>query len=198
VAIRLLAWTWRIRREDAARLDDPLSRGEPVIVVFWHGEILPIAWVHRRHGIAPLISTHRDGELIARVVTSLGYRTVRGSTSRGGARALLEMSRLLREGRSVAITPDGPRGPRHHFSSGALILAQRTGRPIIAFKASASRAWRMRSWDRHLVPKPFATVTVRYSSLQQVDAASPRDAEREAPRFARLLAELGGEPDDNG
>jgi lysophospholipid acyltransferase (LPLAT)-like uncharacterized protein len=156
-------------------------------VVFWHGEILPIAWGHRGSGIAPLISTHADGEIIARIVEGLGYRTVRGSTSRGGARAVLEMTRLVADGITIAVTPDGPRGPRHEFAPGALVVAQRSGRPLMAVRASADRAWRLRSWDRHLVPKPFATVTYRYSEPRLIPAESAREAEALAPEMARLL-----------
>lgn len=195
LVLRALGLTWRVRREGAEFMDGPLSRGEPQIIVFWHGEIVPISWVHRGRGIAPLISTHADGEIIARIVQNLGYRTVRGSTSRGGARALLEMTRLLEEGITVGVTPDGPRGPRHVFSPGALVVAQRSGRPIVFLRARASRAWRLRSWDRHLIPKPFARVTVWCSPPYSVEAPTPRDAEAEAPRFTRLLQELGGSPD---
>lgn len=195
--IRLLGLTWRIRREGEERLYGPLRRGETQVVVFWHGEILPIAWAHRGSGIAPLISTHADGEIIARIVEGLGYRTVRGSTSRGGARAILEMVRLLQQGVTIAVTPDGPRGPRHDFAPGALAVAQRAGRPLLGVRASATRAWRLRSWDRHLVPKPFATVTYRYSEPQVLAAVSVREAEARAPEMAHALLDLVPLPDES-
>lgn len=191
LVLRLLGMTWRVRREGQSAFDDLLARREPFIIVFWHGEIVPVSWVHRNRGFAPLISRHADGEIIARIVEGLGYRTVRGSTSRGGVRALLETVKHVEEGITVGFTPDGPRGPRHVFAPGALIVAQRTGRPIVALGATASRAWRLRSWDRHLVPKPFATVTIRYSEPQFVQAGEARDAAREQPRFEALLASLG-------
>lgn len=190
LVLRLLGATWRVRRVGGQAFDTMLARNEPFIVVFWHGEIVPVTWVHRQRGIAPLISRHADGEVIARIVEGLGYRTVRGSTSRGGVRALLETAQLVNDGITVGFTPDGPRGPRHVFAPGALIVAQRTGRPIIALGATASRAWRLRSWDRHLVPKPFATVTIRYSEPQYVVAGQARDAAQEQPRFETLLASL--------
>jgi lysophospholipid acyltransferase (LPLAT)-like uncharacterized protein len=191
LVLRLLGMTWRVRREGQAAFDDMLARQEPFIIVFWHGEIVPVTWVHRNRGFAPLISRHADGEIIARIVEGLGYRTVRGSTSRGGVRALLETAQRVEEGITVGFTPDGPRGPRHVFAPGALIVAQRTGRPIVALGATASRAWRLRSWDRHLVPKPFATVTIRYSEPQFVQATEAREAGREQPRFEALLNALG-------
>jgi lysophospholipid acyltransferase (LPLAT)-like uncharacterized protein len=189
--LRLLGMTWRVRRVGHQPFDDMLARHEPFIIAFWHGEIVPVSWVHRHRDLAPLISTHADGEIIARIVQGLGYRTVRGSTSRGGVRALLETAQLVSSGVTVGFTPDGPRGPRHVFAPGALIVAQRTGRPIVALGATASRAWRLRSWDRHLVPKPFATVTIRYSEPQFVVGDQARDALREQERFASLLASLG-------
>lgn len=192
--LRLLGWTWRVRRENHEAFDAMLARGEPFIVVFWHGEIVPVTWVHRGRGIAPLISRHADGEIIARIVEGLGYRTVRGSTSRGGVRALLETAQYVKDGITVGFTPDGPRGPRHVFAPGALIVAQRTGRPIVALGATASRGWRLRSWDRHLVPKPFATVTIRYSGPEYVNAGQARDAVNEQARFERLLAGLADRP----
>lgn len=192
--IRLLGLTWRIRRVGPETFDARLARGEAFIIVFWHGEIVPVAWVHRHRGIAPLISRHADGEVIARIVEGLGYRTARGSTSRGGVRALLETARLLEEGISVGFTPDGPRGPRHQFAPGALVVAQRTGRPIIALAASATRAWRLRSWDRHLIPKPFATVTIRYAAPEYVTVASAREAEGEVPRFEAVMRGISAGP----
>lgn len=188
--LRVLGTTWRVRRVGSAAFDGMLAKDEPFIVVFWHGEIVPVTWVHRRLGIAPLISRHTDGEVIARIVEGLGYRTVRGSTTRGGVRALLESAQLVQDGVTIGFTPDGPRGPRHVFAPGALIVAQRTGRPIIALGATASRAWRLKSWDRHLVPKPFATVTIRYSEPQFVHSRQARDAAQEQPRFEALLASL--------
>lgn len=188
--LRLLGSTWRIRRINHEAFDSMLARAEPFIVVFWHGEIVPVTWIHRGRGLAPLISRHADGEIIARIVEGLGYRTVRGSTTRGGVRALLETVQHVNDGITVGFTPDGPRGPRHVFAPGALIVAQRTGKPIIALGATASSAWRLKSWDRHLIPKPFATVTVRYSAPEYVKATDARDAVKEQARFEALLGAL--------
>jgi lysophospholipid acyltransferase (LPLAT)-like uncharacterized protein len=190
LVLRALGMTWRIRREGHEPFDALLAAQTPFIVVFWHGEIVPVTWIHRGRGIAPLISQHADGEIIARIVEALGYRTIRGSTTRGGVRALLEAAQRVQEGITIGFTPDGPRGPRHVFQPGAVIVAQRTGRPIIALGITASRSWRLRSWDRHVVPKPFARVTVRYSTPQFVQAADARDAVAEVPRFEALLGAL--------
>ena len=91
---------------------------------------------------------------------------------------------------SLAITPDGPRGPRHVFAPGALIVAQRSQRPIVFVAATASRAWRARSWDRHLVPKPFSTVTITYSEPSLVSAKHARDVDKDLPHFEKSLNEM--------
>lgn len=185
--LRVLARTWRVTRVGEEHLDAVRSTGKPMVIVLWHGELLPILWAHRDQRIAVLISTHADGEIIARICESLGCRTVRGSSSRGGVRALLELVRELEAGHEVAITPDGPRGPRRIFASGAVVAAMRAQVPVIAFGAVVDRAWRLRSWDRFVVPKPFARVEVRYSEAARVETTNAREAEHEVPRFAQLL-----------
>ncbi|HEV7993010.1 MAG TPA: DUF374 domain-containing protein [Gemmatimonadaceae bacterium] len=156
----------------------------------WHGELLPLLWLHRSQGIALVISEHRDGEIIARIAETLGYTTVRGSSSRGGSRALIGLIRELESGRDAAVTPDGPRGPAHVFAPGAAIAAQRTGALVLPIRAKASRAWRLKSWDRFLVPKPFAVVEVVYGTPMTVEASSPREAAEQAPRLQLVLDSL--------
>ena len=135
-----------------------------VIYTLWHGRLLPLTYYHRNQNIATLISQSSDGEYIARVVERWGYEAIRGSSSRGGGAALREMVKLSRTGRSLAITPDGPRGPRQQLKPGVLTLAQLTGLPMIPMSASATRAWWVDArWDLFLVPKPFSSVFVRYA-----------------------------------
>jgi lysophospholipid acyltransferase (LPLAT)-like uncharacterized protein len=122
-----------------------------------------------------MISEHRDGEIIARVAQGLGLELVRGSSSRGAARALLAACRMIESGWNVAITPDGPRGPNHSVAPGAAIIAQRSGAPLLPVACVASRAWRLSSWDGFMIPKPFARVTVAYSDLIRVPPDAPRE-----------------------
>ena len=185
--IRLLGMTWRMRPVNDADLVTRRASGERVIFTLWHGELLPLLWHHRGEGIAVVISEHRDGEIIAQIAERLGYTTVRGSTSRGGGRALIGLMRAIEAGHDGAVTPDGPRGPAHVFAAGAAIASQRTGAPLAMIRASATRAWRLKSWDRFLVPKPFATVRVIYGPLVAVDAGSPREAAEQAPRLQAVL-----------
>ena len=189
--LRLLASTWRIREVNRARSQRMRDEGRPVIFTLWHGEMLALLWNQRNEGITVLISEHGDGEIIARVAEALGFRTVRGSTSRGGARALLGTSRRVQEGGDIAFTPDGPRGPARTFAPGALIVAQRTGAPIVALRAFARRCWRLRSWDGFIIPKPFARVSIGFSDPVYLEAPTPRDAVLQTGRFSDLLERTG-------
>lgn len=186
-ALRLLAATWRVRFVNARVVEELRSRRQPFLYVLWHGQLLPLIWAHRGRGIAIMVSEHRDGELIARVAHSIGFRTVRGSTSRGAARALLGACREVESGRDMAVTVDGPRGPAGSVAPGALVIAQRTGAPMVPTAASASRAWRLRSWDRFMIPKPFARVVVSYGEPIRVAADSAREAADDVERVRLAL-----------
>ena len=190
--IRLLAMTWRVRVENDGELNAARAADRRIIYTLWHGELLPLLWHHRGRKIAVVISEHRDGEIIAQIAERLGYTTVRGSSSRGGSRALIGLMRAIESGRDGAVTPDGPRGPAHVFAPGAAIASQRTGAPLLPVRASASRAWRLKSWDRFLVPKPFALVRVVYGPLTPVEATSPRDAAEQAPQLQAVLDAVPG------
>jgi lysophospholipid acyltransferase (LPLAT)-like uncharacterized protein len=187
--LRALATTWRYRLTNDDAYRGVRANRQPFIFAFWHGQMLPLLWCHRREGVAVVISSHRDGEIIARIAERLGFRTIRGSSSRGAARALLGIVRELEAGSEVAVTPDGPRGPARKFAGGALVAAQRVGVPIVGVGVSASRAWRLKSWDRFMIPKPFSRVNVVYTAPTLVTAATTREAEAEAPRFEALLGE---------
>jgi lysophospholipid acyltransferase (LPLAT)-like uncharacterized protein len=146
--------------------------GKPVIYTLWHGRLLPLTYFHRNQRITTLISRSADGEYIARVVERWGYATARGSSSRGGSSGLREMIQAARHGSSLAITPDGPRGPRQKLKPGVLNAAQLSGLPLLPMSGAASRAWWIEGWDRFLIPKPFSTMFVRYAEPIYI----PRDA----------------------
>jgi lysophospholipid acyltransferase (LPLAT)-like uncharacterized protein len=187
--LQLLARTWRIRVVNGDAVKKLRSTGQPFIFALWHGHLLPLLWQHRGEGVKVLISEHRDGELVARTAESLGYGLIRGSTTRGADRALISLVRELQGGREVAITPDGPKGPAERFAPGALVAAQRSDSFILPVVAAASSAWRLRSWDRFMIPKPFARVTVAYGQATKVLATNPRAATAEAARFERLMSD---------
>lgn len=193
MVIATLARTWRVTVHNAESWRARRRAGEPVLFAFWHAQILPLLWQHRDEQVAVLISTHADGEIIARICKALGFRTIRGSSTRGGARALVEMTRALEQGIDVAITPDGPRGPAERVAPGVVFVAQRAGVPVTTIAVHASRAWRLRTWDRFMIPKPFARVTIRYGGPEPIapvhdDAAVAREAER----LAQLIQTLAG------
>lgn len=194
--LQVLARTWRIRVVNGDYVRDLRRARHTFIFALWHGHLLPLLWHHREEGVLILISEHRDGELVARAAESLGYGLIRGSSTRGAERALISLVRELQAGHEVAITPDGPRGPARTFASGALVAAQRSDSFILPVSASADRAWRLRSWDRFMIPKPFARVTVAYGAPAKVHATTSRAAAEEGPRFERLLneaAEIAGD-----
>lgn len=182
--------TVRFSVKHGERYEQFERRGEPVIFAVWHGRLLPLTYYHRDRGITAIISRSGDGEYIARVVEGWGYHTVRGSTSRGGSSALRGLVKAARDGHSLAITPDGPRGPRQKLQPGVITAARLTGLPIVPLAGGCSRAWWPGSWDRFCVPKPFATVTVEYGEPRFVDRrAGPTELERHA---RELEAELNG------
>ena len=187
--VGLLARSWRIRERNADGWRRLRAERKPWVFALWHTALLPVAYKHSNEGIAVLVSQHRDGELIARVLAAWGNTTVRGSTTRGGSRALLAMIRELERGVSVALTPDGPQGPAKKFQPGALIAAQRAGVPVIPILVHADRAWRLRSWDRFTIPKPFARVTFAYGDPVNVAGSTPREAADEVERFEAIMHE---------
>ncbi len=150
-------WTWQV--SGAEHLDAIAARGLHPILSFWHGRICPATIYFQRRNVVPIISENYDGEWIARILKKFGYGAARGSTSRGGPKALLQ---LVREAKAagVAFTLDGPRGPAEVAQPGAVWLSKATGNPLLPFHAEAAASWRLKSWDRTQIPKPFTTVAM--------------------------------------
>jgi lysophospholipid acyltransferase (LPLAT)-like uncharacterized protein len=158
VAALARTWTWTI--DGAQHYDDLVRANRAPILALWHGRILPATIFWRDRGIVAMTSRNFDGEWIARLMAKFGFRAARGSTSRGGSRALVQLRRELRAGHAVAFTVDGPRGPARVAQRGAVWLAGATGHPVLPFHIDAADAWAARSWDRSLIPKPFTRVAV--------------------------------------
>lgn len=188
--IRALAATYRWRVEGAEHLDSVRDLGKAPIMAFWHGRILPATYYFRNRGIVVITSENFDGEWIAGIITRFGYGTARGSTSRGGRRALLQLTRDMAAGRPAAFTLDGPRGPAHVAQPGAVWLAKATGNPLVPFHMEAAAKWTASSWDESQVPKPFTTVGVAIGEPLFV----PQDADAAGLEVARqaLEARLSG------
>ena len=164
-------------------------QGQQPIFAFWHGRILPATWFWRDRNIVVMTSENFDGEWIARIITRFGYGVARGSTSRGGARALARLRREMRAGKPAAFTLDGPRGPVHRVQPGAIWLSRLTGNPILPFHIEAAQFWAANSWDQTQMPKPFSRVAVAIGEPMRV-ASTATEGEREA-----ACVELGGRLD---
>jgi lysophospholipid acyltransferase (LPLAT)-like uncharacterized protein len=158
--IRALAATYRWRVEGLEHYDAIVASGRQPIMGFWHGRILPATVYFRNRRIVVITSQNFDGEWIAGIIERFGYETARGSTSRGGARALVQLRRDLLAGKPVGFTLDGPRGPARVAQPGALFLSGATGYPVLPFHLESSDAWTTKSWDRTQIPKPFSRVAV--------------------------------------
>lgn len=148
-----------------AHLDRLIAAKTPFVAAFWHGRILGtlnLAWHYRHLRVTVMVSRSRDGEFISRVSERFGIQPTRGSSSRGGSRAVLEMIRRVKAGYIACFTPDGPRGPRYRVQPGVITVAQKTGTPILPVTYSAEWKKVFRSWDRFMVPLPFSRLIVVY------------------------------------
>lgn len=180
-----LGWTTRIywfKTEEALRLE---KEEKGFIYAVWHNQQLFLLYPYKGQKIAPLISLSSDGEYIARCLPKFGMKAVRGSTSRGGARALIHLIHAVREGYRPMLTPDGPRGPIYQVHQGILFLAKKTGLPIIPVGTALSHKIKVGSWDRMRVPLPFGKTALTYGKAVYVKDEA--DMERAA---AELKAEL--------
>jgi lysophospholipid acyltransferase (LPLAT)-like uncharacterized protein len=178
-AVRLLALTLRIRREEATV--QPLwQAGTPTIYAAWHGRILLMPYLYGWRRARVLASRSEDGELVVRFIARFGMEAVRGSSRRGGAGALRALRRLLATGRDVFVVPDGPTGPREIAKPGIVLLARLSGAPIVPMAVGASREWRLASWDEFRIPKPFARCVVRFGEPIRIPRKIGRDGEEAA------------------
>ena len=167
-AIRLLGATSRTEIVDGHHLKSLQSADGPFLFCLWHGRILLPIYRHRNAGHVAMVSLSADGDPTARVLESLGYGTVRGSSTRGGREAFHALADVVRGGTCGAIIPDGPRGPARQMKPGILYLAQLTGVPILPVSASARPARLLGSWDRFLLPAPFARAVIVYGEPLRV------------------------------
>ena len=179
--VAALGATLRWRTEGLEHFEAIVRSGRQPIMAFWHGRILPATVYFRRRGIVVITSENFDGEWIAGIIERFGYGTARGSTSRGGLKAMLQLSRDIAAGKPAGFTLDGPRGPARVAQPGAVWLAKTTGNPLLPFHLEADRYWTANSWDRTQIPKPFATVALVVGEPLEV----PADAGDESLEAAR-------------
>ncbi|HEX6790642.1 MAG TPA: lysophospholipid acyltransferase family protein [Candidatus Krumholzibacteria bacterium] len=195
--IRALGLTWRIRVEEGSKLDAARALSPRVIFVFWHGRLLPLSYTHRNRRVHVLASEHADGEMLGQTIRRLGYGHVRGSSTRGGTRALLELVEKARAGFDLAVTVDGPRGPAGVVKAGVVEVARQTGAAILPITCASDRRRVFRSWDAFELPAPFARIVVRYGDPVRVEPAEAgRDAiERRRLDIERELTRITAEAD---
>jgi lysophospholipid acyltransferase (LPLAT)-like uncharacterized protein len=186
--INALGHTLRWRVEGLHHYDAIVAAGRQPVMAFWHGRILPATFYFRGRGIVVITSENFDGEWIARIIERFGYGTARGSTTRGGKRAMLQLRRDMESGKPAGFTVDGPRGPARVAQPGAIWLAKTTGNPVLPFHLEASSHWSLRSWDRTQIPKPFTTVALAVGEPMpiQTDASDVQLEVARAELDARL------------
>lgn len=175
VLISLIGRTVRFRVEGAEHLEEAMRGGALPIYTTWHDGVFLSTYFFRRRRIVVMTSRSFDGEYIARFIQRFGYGAARGSSSRGGVGALVEMARLVRQGCPAGFMIDGPRGPRHVAKMGAVLLAKKTGQPVLPFAVNAARHYAAPSWDRFQLPLPFTRAAVRIAPPIHV----PPDADEE-------------------
>ena len=191
--LRTLFLSLRLRIEDRSGILDGLFR-DPAIICFLHNRILGITlafdrtYPKHRGGVTVLTSPSKDGDILAGVMANLGMGSVRGSSSRRGSTAIRELASLLESGIDLAITPDGPRGPKYSLGPGAVFLAQKTGIPIMPLHARYHSAIRLKTWDNFAIPLPFSRVDITMDPYLTVDPEAS-DLESERLRLETLLRE---------
>jgi lysophospholipid acyltransferase (LPLAT)-like uncharacterized protein len=180
--ISIIGRTMRWQSVGDSHLDDILKSGNRAIFTFWHGRIFPATYYWRNRGIVVMTSMNLDGEAIAQCIQRFGFGAARGSSSRGGMRALADLVQQIRQGRDAAFTIDGPRGPRYVAKTGPVILARKTGAAVFCFHISMKHKIQLRSWDHFQIPVPFTPAVV----LKAAPIWVPSDASEEDVRQYHL------------
>lgn len=176
VLFRMLAFTWRVKILNQELLSQHHAEDQAPVLAFWHQQIPAAIGSHRGYPVRVMISRNRDGQMIADLAERLGYKTIRGSSSRGALQALREMLKAAKGTEALGFTPDGPRGPLHSVAPGVVFVAAVSGRALMTVGFAASRAWRAKSWDRMVIPKPFARIVIAYdATLGVLDPAASRE-----------------------
>ncbi len=186
--IRLIRAGLRLRVHGRERVEGYARDGQRYIHVFWHAHILMMVYSYVGPRLLFLISRHRDGALIADTVERFGFPSARGSSTRGGSAALREMLRAIRDGSDIGFTPDGPKGPARRVQHGAVAAARAAQVPIIPVAIGVDRLWRLKTWDRFIIPKPFSQALLAYG--EPVNVGRGEDLSQAATRLENAMREL--------
>ncbi len=187
VLIRLLGFTWRVRWRGRENLSKARELSNNVIFAFWHGRLLALSYTHRGRNIQVLASEHYDGDLMGRTIEWLGFGHLKGSSSRGAARAMRELASVLKRGFDVGLAVDGPRGPMGVLQQGAVELSRLTGKAIVPLTSTASRRRLLESWDRFQLPLPFSRVTVAYGEPLLVGSSKSKQEREKAKEMLESM-----------
>ncbi|MEO0293922.1 MAG: lysophospholipid acyltransferase family protein [candidate division WOR-3 bacterium] len=160
--IYLFGLSWRIEFKGLSILK---KYNFKVLYVFWHENMLPPLFTHRKRKVGVIVSPSLDGEFMSRILRLLGFKVFRGDTEKGGSKALIGLIKYGREGNEIAITPDGPKGPRRKVKKGVFLLARETSLPIIAVRVSSGRCFRFSSWDKFMLPYPFSKIKIELREI---------------------------------
>ncbi|HDT15167.1 MAG TPA: DUF374 domain-containing protein [Firmicutes bacterium] len=174
---RIMAFTYRFKEEESRGISPYNGKTEEFIYAFCHSQLLPTIYFYRKTKMASLASLSKDGEYAAKAAEKFGIKMVRGSSSRGGAKAVMQLKYLASEGYDIAITADGPRGPAGTVNSGVLYLAKFTGRKVVPFAFYAKPMIRLSSWDRFMIPLFFARGIFKFGSPVKIPADLDRESE---------------------
>ncbi|UZP68286.1 lysophospholipid acyltransferase family protein [Desulfovibrio mangrovi] len=192
--VRAMYATLRFRETGRKRVDAMIAQGIPMVFSLWHDELFPVVHAKRDLELIAVISQSKDGELLADFMERFGVKTARGSSSRGGVKALLKVSKAMERDRlSSCITVDGPRGPRHKVKEGAVFVANRANAPIVPVRLHMSRSYKFkRAWDKFQIPIPFSSVHVAFGEPYYVPEGSlEKDAfDRECQKLEDRLNAL--------
>ena len=180
--IRLLGFTSRIRIK--GRKDHP----GPAVYALWHRQEVLMIWLHRNRGLCGLVSQSKDGEYMARILLGMGFNVIRGSSTTGGSQALRALTKAARKGYSIAVTPDGPKGPIFKVHPGIIFIAQKAGVPIIPAACALSNKKILRSWDRYQFPLPFGRIEAVYG--EPIHASEADDTAAKALEVENTLNRL--------
>jgi hypothetical protein len=193
----ILGKTARIKIIGKENYENLRKKKKPFIFIVWHGRMFLPVFLHRNEGIRPLISLSQDGEIASQIVRLLGYRPIRGSSSRGGKGALKEMCDELENYAELAIIPDGPRGPRRVLKPGCIYIAQKTGAYLVPISFSCSRKIFLNSWDRFLLFPPFTKCVVLYGKPIEIKKdLNKEELENERKRVEEILIDLDSKADN--
>lgn len=191
IFLLMFGFTWKLKWKGLEELERARELSPKVLFAFWHSGLLGLCYAFRFRNAGIMVSKSFDGEWITRLATKLGYRVFRGSASRDGAKGLLEMVKDKLKG-DLALTVDGPKGPPEKVKHGIVALAANTGLPIVPLTIIVDRAWRLKSWDRFIVPKPFSKVTVLCGPHIKVPADIAReDLSKCAIAIEEAITKLG-------